>query len=153
MSDIQGAIHIHEDDLELYAQGRLEPERISILEPHLLECESCRQLLFARLGRRSALSAVKTAQAARAQRRSEPRFSAEGEATLQELHPISFDRQVVKIVNVSRNGFGILARKAILPGTIVQVRIKDTVELANVRYCSALEGEGFRIGLRLHGEG
>jgi hypothetical protein len=149
MSDIRSAIHIHEDDLELYAQGQLEAERVSITEPHLLECEICRKLLADRLGQRLALDA---AIPANSQRRSEPRFDTEGEATLQELHPISFDRQIVKIVNVSRNGFGILARKAILPGTIVQVRVKDTVELANVRYCSALEGEGFRIGLRLHGE-
>jgi len=152
MSDIRSAIHIHEDDLELYAQGRLERERVSVTEPHLLECEDCRQLLYDRLGQRLALDDARPAKAADAQRRSEPRFGAEGEATLQELRPISFDRQIVKIVNVSRNGFGILAPKAILSGTIVQLRINDTVELATVRYCSALEGEGFRIGLRLHGE-
>jgi anti-sigma factor RsiW len=152
MNDIRTAIHIHEDDLELYAHGRLEPERVSITESHLLECESCRQLLSDYLRQRLALDGAEPAKASNAQKRSEPRFSAEGEATLQELHPICLDRQIVTIVNVSRNGFGILAPKAILPGTIVQLRIKDTVELANVRYCSAYEGEGFRIGVRLHGE-
>jgi hypothetical protein len=145
--------HVHEDDLELYLCGRLEPERAPIAESHLLECESCRQLLSECLGQRLALHAIKTAKSAAAQKRSEPRFDTAGEGTLQELHPLSLDRQKIKIVNMSKNGLGIVVPKAILPGTIVQLRIKDTVELGNVRYCRVLEGNGFQIGLRLHGEG
>jgi hypothetical protein len=80
--------------------------------------------------------------------RSEPRFGTEGEATLQELHPLSLDRQKVKIVNVSKSGLSILSPKAILTGTIVQLRIKDTVKLGNVRYCTVFGDKGFRIGLR-----
>jgi len=87
------------------------------------------------------------------QKRSEPRFDTEGEGTLQELHPLSLDRHRVRIVNVSKNGLGLVSLKAILPGTIVQLRIKDVVELGNVRYCSELDNGGFRIGLRLNGEG
>src|SRR5665213_1694814 len=144
-------VHIQEDDLQLYTQGRLELERISIAESHLSECESCRQLLSECLGHRLALHPGKGPKPGDAQKRTEPRFTTEGDATVQELHPISFDRQVVKIVNVSKNGLGVVGSKAILPGTIVQLRINNTVELGNVRYCSALEGGGFRIGLRLTG--
>ena len=147
------AIHIHEDDLELYTRGGLELERIPIAESHLLECENCRQLLSECLGQRLALHPLKALQSNSATRRREPRFNVEGEATVQELHPLSLDRHRVKIVNVSRNGLGILGPKAILPGTIVQLRINNTVELGNVRYCSALGGGAFRIGLRLHDEG
>ena len=147
------AVHIHEDDLELYTQGRLELERIAMAESHLLECESCRQLLSERLGQRLAFHPIKTPESNSATRRCEPRFSAEGEATVQELHPLSLDRHKVKVVNVSRNGLGILGPKAILPGTIVQLRINGTVELGNVRYCLALEDGAFRIGLQLHSEG
>lgn len=146
-------IHIHEDDLELYARGRLELEGNAAAESHLVECESCRKLLSERLGQRLALPPRKAPESNSATRRCEPRFSAEGDATVQELHPLSLDRHKVKVVNVSMNGLGILGPKAILPGTIVQLRIKDTVELGNVRYCSALEDGTFRIGLRLHGEG
>jgi predicted anti-sigma-YlaC factor YlaD len=145
-------VHVHEDDIELYLGGRLEPARAPIAESHLLECESCRQLLSECLGQRLALHAIKTAKSAAAQKRSEPRFDTAGEGTIQELRPLSFDRQKIKIVNMSKNGLGILVTKAILPGTIVQLRIKDTVELGNVKYCSALEDGGFQIGLRLHGE-
>jgi hypothetical protein len=151
MHHIQSEVHIHEDDLQLYVQGRLEPERISLAESHLSGCENCRQLLSEFLGHRLALRPAKGPESGVEQKRTEPRFTTEGEATVQELHPISFDRQIVKIVNVSKNGLGIVGSKAILPGTIVQLRMKGTVELGNVRYCSALDGGGFRIGVRLSG--
>lgn len=67
---------------------------------------------------------------------------------VQELSPLSLDRQKVKIVDISRNGLGILAPNAALPGTIMQVRINTVVELAEVRYCSAGDGNEYRIGLR-----
>ena len=40
-------VHIHEDDLELYSAGHLEPERVPALEAHLAGCQDCRE----RLGR------------------------------------------------------------------------------------------------------
>jgi hypothetical protein len=155
---IQTEVHIQENDLQRYTSGRLEPGRISLAESHLAGCESCRQLLAEFLGHRLALHPapvlhpVKLPEPSVAQKRIEPRFTTQGDATVQELHPISFDRQVVKIVNVSKNGLGIVGSKAILPGTIVQLRMNGTVELGNVRYCSALDGGGFRIGLSLRGE-
>jgi hypothetical protein len=155
---VHSEVHIQENDLQLYTQGRLEPERVSLAESHLAGCESCRQLLAEFLGHQLALHPalafhpVKLPEPSIAQKRIEPRFTTQGEATVQELHPISFDRQVVKIVNVSKNGLGIVGSKAILPGTIVQLRMNGAVELGNVRYCSALDGGGFRIGLRLSGE-
>jgi hypothetical protein len=81
------------------------------------------------------------------QNRSEPRFDTKGDGTLQEIHPLSLERHKVKIVNVSKNGLGLVSPKAILPGTIVQLRIKDIVGLGNVRYCSeSHEGFGSAYG-------
>jgi anti-sigma factor RsiW len=153
MVDIKHAAHVHEDDLELYLHGRLEGERISLVESHLRECNYCRRHLADCLGQRFALHLTLGAKAGTTQKRREPRFGTDGEGTLQELHPLSLDRHKVKIVNVSKNGLGVMSPKAILPGTIVQLRIKETVELGNVRYCSAAGDDGFRIGLRLHDEG
>jgi hypothetical protein len=153
MIEINEAAHIHEDDLELYLGGRLEVERISPVEFHLQECDLCRGHLSDCLGHRLSLHLIQGAKSETTQKRFEPRFTTSGEGTLQELHPLSLDRHKVKIVNVSKNGLGILSRKAILPGTIVQLRIKDSVELGNVRYCSVLNNGDFRIGLKLHGEG
>jgi anti-sigma factor RsiW len=153
MFDLKQAAHVHEDDLELYLRGRLEGRRISHVEFHLRECDPCRRQLADCLGQRLALHLTLGATSETTQKRREPRFNTDGEGTLQELHPLSLNRHKIKIVNVSKNGLGVISPKAILPGTIVQLRIKDTVELGNVRYCSAAGEDGFRIGLRLHDEG
>jgi hypothetical protein len=43
-------VHIHEDDLELYSGGRLEPERILVVEWHLSICHTCRERLSQCIG-------------------------------------------------------------------------------------------------------
>jgi hypothetical protein len=129
----------------------LEAERTLSVEQHLLECDTCRECFSVCLGHQVALHILQ-GKSESAQKRSEPRFSAKGEAILQELHPLSLDRQKVMIVNISKNGLGILSPNAILPGTVVQLRIKDRVELGNVRYCSAPGDDGFRLGLRRQNE-
>jgi hypothetical protein len=151
--DTKGAVHLHEDDLDLYANGRLEAELLPAIENHLLACEICRKSLADCLRLGLALQLIQGTKSEGRQRRVEPRFSTVDETTLQALHPLSAERHRVKIVNVSKDGLGILSAKSVLPGTIVQLRIGSAVELGNVRYCLALEDGGFRIGVRLHGEG
>jgi len=153
MLGTRAAVHLHEDDLELYARGRLEPELIPVIESHLRGCEICRETMGEGLKLGLALRLTQGTNVSGDQKRAEPRFSTDGEATLQELHPLSTERHKVKIVNVSKNGLGISSPKAIMPGTVVQLRIKDGVELGNVRYCSASGSDTFRIGLQLHSEG
>jgi hypothetical protein len=147
----RSAVHAHEDDLELYVVGKLEPAHTSSVESHLLECETCLKRLSQCIGLRLGLYATgKIKPANNRYERSEPRFSAGDCASFQELSPLSLDRQKVEIVDISKNGIGIFAPKAVLPGTIVQIRIKNTVELGEVRHCSPVGYGGFRIGLRLH---
>jgi hypothetical protein len=67
---------------------------------------------------------------------------------VQNLSPLSLDRQKVEILDISKNGLGILASKAVLPGVIMQVRINTAVELAEVRHCAEYDGNRYRIGLR-----
>jgi predicted anti-sigma-YlaC factor YlaD len=153
MINIDCLLDDHDDDLELYLGGRLHSERTASVEQHLLECNICRERLSECVGHRLSLYLLQQTEPEQTQKRSEPRFSTEGEATVQEIHPLSLERHKVKVVNVSKSGLGILSPKAIFPGTIVQLRIQDSIELGNVRYCSASGDDGFRIGLRLHGEG
>ena len=142
------AIHAHEDDLELYTRGRLEPRHISTVESHLIECATCQERLSQCVGLLAAhLTGFTKPQ--KNSKRSEPRFKAGDDAVLQEISPLSLDRQKVEIVDISRKGLGLLAPKPIFPGTIVQIRIKNSVELGEVRHCSACEENGYRIGLRL----
>jgi hypothetical protein len=65
--------HPSEDVLELYALGRLEPERLEPVEEHLLICEDCRRAVeqaeeYARI-MRAALEAENREEAARSQSR------------------------------------------------------------------------------------
>jgi hypothetical protein len=147
MSEIP--VHAHDDDLALYLQGRLQPERLSAIEPHLFACDTCRERLSRCFGSRLILHLIGRAKTDEGRERSEPRFTTGSGAMLQELSPLSFDRQKVQIVDISKNGLGIVAPKAIFPGTIVQIRINTTVELGEVRYSLARDDDnGYRIGLR-----
>jgi len=47
---MQDTVHIHEDDLELYNAGRLEPERIPAVEAHLSDCQTCQERLCQCIG-------------------------------------------------------------------------------------------------------
>lgn len=78
-----------------------------------------------------------------------PRFATTDDAILQEINPLSFERQKIKVVNVSEHRIGILTPDRIFPGTLVQIRIGDAVELGEVRHCLEL-GHGYRVGVRLH---
>jgi CheY-like chemotaxis protein len=142
--------HSHDDDLELYVRGRLEPEHQSVVEGHLSQCLNCRERLAQCLGVQFPLNYTGKTEPDRTHERLEPRFTTGDDAFFQELNPLSLQRQMVRIVDVSKHGLGVLAAKAVFPGTIVQIRIKSNVELAEVRHCSALGDNGYRIGLRLH---
>src|SRR5579863_594911 len=148
MSDTQHPVHASYDDLVRYIQGRLKAERLSVVDLHLLDCDICRERLSKTIGSQLMLHFVGKAKADQKRERSEPRFSTVSEAVVQNLDPLSFDRENVRIVDISKNGLGIVAAKAALPGTIVQVRINAAVELGEVRYCSACEDNRYRIGVR-----
>ena len=152
MPNTRDTTHAHEDDLELYVRGRLAPERVSALDSHLLECRTCRERLARSIGLQLIVHPTGKAKSKEKDERSEPRFNTGDDAIFQELSPLSLERQDVKIVDVSKNGVAILTPRSVMPGTIVQVRIKNNVELGEVRHCAAWGDEGYRIGLRLdHG--
>jgi hypothetical protein len=151
MSDAQISAHAHEDDLELYARGGLETGQVTTLESHLLECPACREGLARCVGLQLVLHPMRKKKPDEKHKRSEPRFNTGDDAIFQEISPLSLDRQRVTILDVSKNGLGILALKPVMVGTIAQVRIKRTVEMGEVRYCLASGDSGYRIGLRLQG--
>jgi hypothetical protein len=148
MDTISSPKHIHDDELTIYVRGGLDPEKISSLESHLSECAICKDTLATCVGIQFRLHY--TGRGLGGQQRLEPRFETRDEAILQQLSPLSFERQRVKLINVSRNGIGLLAANPLFPGVIVQLRIGKSVELGEVRHCAGRGIEGYRIGLRLH---
>lgn len=148
MNTPEMAEHIHDDDLTIYVRGGLNSEGLYALESHLSECEVCREALSSCVGVQLRLRY--TGKRLDGQPRSEPRFETDDEASLQQLHPLSFERQAVKVVNVSRHGIGLIVAKPIYPGAIVQIRVGKSVELGEVRHCEDCGMDGYRVGLRLH---
>lgn len=148
MGSTKAVAHLHEEQLVNYVRGGLPGKNASELESHLSDCEICQEALSSCVGLQFHLHY--TGKRLEDQMRGEPRFETKDEAILQELHPLSFERQRVKILNVSRNGLGILAANPVFPGAIVQIRIGKAVELGEVRHCKNHGLDGFRVGLRLY---
>jgi len=142
--------HIHDDDVEMYVSGKLESEHISTVESHLLECKACRESFYQCFGLQLEFRYTEITEASdQKHKRSEARFVTGDNALLQELNPLSLDRHKIRILDVSKHGIGVLIQRAIFPGTIVQIRIKDTIQVGEVRYCLPAGTEGYRVGLRL----
>jgi hypothetical protein len=151
MHTAQSAPHIHDDDLTIYVRGGLESEAVPALESHLLECEICQESLSNCVGiqLRVRCTGKQSRSQSNSEPRSEPRFETKDEAILQQIHPLSFERQRVRVIDVSRNGLGLLTVDPLFPGVIVQVRVGAAVELAEVRHCARRDDDGYRVGLRL----
>ena len=150
MPALQDTDHTTGNDLEMYVHGKMLLRQASLVDAHLLKCPTCREHLSTHIGMQVADCALGKAKSDQTNRRSEPRFHTGNDAIIQEANPLSLDRQMVKIVDISKNGIGILARHPVFPGTLVQIRVMKAVELGEVRHCSAVGVKGYRIGLRLH---
>ena len=151
MFTLQETEHAHEDDLQLYVRGTLEPPYIPAVDAHLLSCPTCRERLFSCIGLDLMLSSIGKAKSCGMFKRLEPRFKTGDAAIYQEFNPFSTDRQAVKIVDVSKNGLGIIAPHSTFPGTIAQIKVQNRAECGEVRHSSATAHNSYRIGLRLHG--
>lgn len=94
------------------------------------------------------------------EKRSEPRFSAPEIAQalgiaptvplLRSFSPLQPERWPVEIVDVSKNGLGLIVPIHLSPGSLVQIKIGSRFVLGEVRYCKAINDREFRIGVRLH---
>jgi hypothetical protein len=144
--------HVRDDDLERYIGGQLEPQTISAMDAHLSECAACRDSISRILGFRLVRATARVLHPRTKERRSEPRFTTGEEAIAQELHPLSLERQKVQITNVSRNGLGLLSRKFVSPGTILQLRTDQIIRFGEVRHCLEHSEENFYVGLKLQRE-
>jgi hypothetical protein len=146
---VPGEDHATDDDLESYMKGHLTPAKAAEIELHMLECKFCRDRLSRTVGLSRNVKVPRT-ETAGYEQRSEPRFPAKEEAILQRLNPLTLERHIVEIVDVSQNGLGIWATTSLFPGTLVQIRSKDMVRLGEVLYCSLSRTGGYRIGVQLH---
>jgi hypothetical protein len=143
-------MHIADEDFELYVRGRLTESASALVASHAESCEECSQRLnetteFIRrlvdLSQRQALHDGE-------EKRRELRTSTNDLGSLQVINPLSVDRRGVKIVDVSKAGLKLFSADYYQAGTIVQVHLRDTFILGEVRYCNPVRG-GFHVGIRV----
>jgi hypothetical protein len=109
--------------------GRLTPHQLTAIKSRLTECESYPQ--ESRNG---------------VERRKEVRVATHETAHMKVLQPLGATREI-RVLDISRSGLKISLPEMLLPGTVIQIRLKAAVAFAEVRYCTPCHGE-FHAGVR-----
>lgn len=85
----------------------------------------------------------------KAERRDEARASVDQPAVIKVLNPLQpSSRILASVVETSRAGMKLRLDRDLMPGTLVQIRIRGKLLLAEVRFCNPA-GAGFLVGVRL----
>lgn len=85
-----------------------------------------------------------------ADQRAEPRFEADGEASVSVLGESGVKAVAARMVSTSRRGMS-LTTPFIFPCQPVEVRLNARTVAGQVRYCR-LCADGYRLGIRLHAD-
>ena len=140
-------MHLNQENLEMYALGRLGPGQIPTVESHLAECASCVEKLN-QVVHAPGLSRGRLGNYSGEERRREHRIPADDPAGMISLSPYSNVRSEIRILDVSRSGLKLRVSKHVGTGSIVQIRVRNAILLAEVRYCVAV-GDEIHAGVRI----
>jgi hypothetical protein len=145
------AVHVREEDLELYLHGQLLPDQVVVLQDHLELCERCKGRLRggeAFLRQFVNLSHAQSKFAGLDSRRNGQRFLVDEVAVMTQLNPLLPGRCEVRVVDVSRLGLKLLVPAALEVGTVVQIRMKPLIVTGEVRHCTVV-GESLQAGVQI----
>jgi hypothetical protein len=139
-------MHVDDNDLQRYLRG--SADRMEDLEAHIEACASCRDRLacHARLASSRAWLSPLRSVGGQPEKRREPRIATDQTGSMRILNPLHTNREEVRILDVSKNGMKVRVPCSVALGAIVQIRVKNTHVLGEVRYCISAD-EGFNIGL------
>jgi hypothetical protein len=87
-----------------------------------------------------------------AEERSEARVPLHVEAEMRVLYPTPGPRQKVRVLNTSSKGVGVIARRKLDRGAIVQLQRGDLLQWGEVRHCTRVGAHQFQIGVRVQEE-
>jgi hypothetical protein len=144
-------MHLQDDDLELYLQGHLAANQESTLEAHLAKCEFCKSRLIetARFMKQATgLARKQQHRAASEEWQHDLRVVTNDPASMKILNPFSPVRLDAQVLDVSPDGLKLSAHVSVKPGTLVQIRVKNQIALAEVRYCRHA-GTDFDVGVEI----
>ncbi len=144
------ALHVHDDDLDLFVAGRLSEAESDVVRSHLAGCKACEQrgaeavalmIQQAAQGKSRSFIGVK-------ERRQDPRTATDDPASMRLLLPVVAEWTSVTVVDASRGGIRVRTSGHLQAGTLVQLRIKNTIVLGEVRYC-VQAGDAFHAGVQI----
>jgi anti-sigma factor RsiW len=142
----EGHPNVH--DLHRYVLGHLAPTGVDVLEGHVFQCPACKDRLASIIVLVTQLDRAAAARGG-ADRRKEPRFRTSDTGFLRSFAPLMPDRWPVQIVDVSKNGLGLVIAASLAEGTWVQVQVGTAFALGEVRHCIPIDEQQFRTGIRL----
>jgi hypothetical protein len=82
------------------------------------------------------------------QKRNDARVPAGYTASMKLVNPLSANWTNIQILDMSRGGMKLSVPEALEPGTVVQIRSRNTLTFAKVRYCVEAGAE-FHVGVQL----
>ena len=141
--------HIRDADLETYLRDQLDVKSAFDIQSHVRQCTTCEEKLVARLVSQLAELSDRQSTSGGGEQRLDRRVPKGESGALQALAPLSFERLDVHVLDVSRNGLGLLIAKPLESRTLVQVRVGPMTVLGEVCYCRQLENGKFHCGIRL----
>jgi len=144
--------HTPEQDLELYLLGRLTERQTSHIARHLWKCDECAERLTAArafVQQMRELSQELAAGAGPAEQRKHRRITTAEPAQLRVLEPAALEPERVQILDVTGEGLKIAVSQPLVSGALVQIRLADSVVVAEVRNCRHA-GECYHAGIEVH---
>jgi hypothetical protein len=144
LEDVSVPVHVSEEQLRFYVSDALSDEDSDQLKSHLDECGSCRGRL--EKSRSGIQQTAAISDPGHDERRSERRMATNDSASVQVISPQTLGHMDVQVLDVSRNGLKIRSPKFLHSGVILQMRLRDTLILGEVRYCVQTD-DGFWAGL------
>jgi hypothetical protein len=147
--DVISTPHVHEDELHSYTLSGLSDAPANALEGHVSHRPQCKGNLGGTTQFTSDLLNLDRATRG-SDKRSQRRFQTSNTGFLRSLSPLLLDRWSVQIIDVSKDGLGLLLPIELSPGTLVQVQIDNTLALGEVRHSKRIGEHEFRTGLRLN---
>jgi hypothetical protein len=142
--------NVYERKCELHLTGFVRKGRDCIPVTHLRECESSvsRSSKSGDFLCKLALNA-KQATYDGGERRHDRRVVTNDPGVLQIVNPFSDECSDVRMVDISNNGLGLYTPTAVMPGSLLKLRMKDYLAFGEARYCRPAK-EGFFVGVQLH---
>lgn len=141
--------HIHEDDMELYLLGRLPEQDSSRLESHVRGCAQCEARLNDAVHFvRQLVQAQRSGEASGGRSRIETRIPTNDPANVRLYDPLLSEQVEVRVLNASKGGLLVQTSKSFEVGAFIQLRLRRTIVIGEVRHCSKVE-DGFHVGVQI----